>query len=126
GLLVGNPGNSVLTVQLSATDPEGVCTYTFDPNPVELSAGENRDVRLSVQAKAPLPGRHARICPFIVTARLAGSPGASEQVQGVWEQVPPNSGRTPPDGGQENGDRNGPSPRSRHRSFWGCLVLVIL
>jgi len=87
-VLVRNPGDADLTVNLEATDPEKGCQYTLDPPQVVVPAGQERPVQLKVQPKAPLRGKETKTYSFTVTARPAQAPQLVQQVQGEWEQLP--------------------------------------
>jgi len=88
-LQMANAGNTDLTLQLSATDPEEGCIYTFTPPQVRVPAGQSQVVQLLVQPKAPLTGKTTKTFSFTVTARPAGDPKLARQVQGQWEQLAP-------------------------------------
>ena len=85
-LYVGNPGNTDLTVFLSATDVEGRCFYTFDPAQLAVPAGQSRTARLSVRPIAAMPGKGPQVVPFTVLAQPAEAPHLARQVEGQWEQ----------------------------------------
>jgi uncharacterized membrane protein len=55
-LQVANSGNTDLTVQLSASDPEEGCYYAFTPPQAPVPAGQSRMIQLLVRPKAPPPG----------------------------------------------------------------------
>lgn len=84
-----NNGNTDLTVQLAASDPEDACQYTFNPPRVVLPAGQEGSAQLLVQPKAAPVGKLARTCTFAVTARPEEAPKLVRQVQGQWEQLVP-------------------------------------
>jgi len=87
-LQLSNQGNDDLTVQLSASDPEEGCLYTFQPPQATLPAGQERLVQLTVRPKVarPLDGK---TYAFTVTARPAEVPTLARQVQGQWQQLVP-------------------------------------
>ncbi len=87
-LQLSNQGNTNLTVQLSATDPEEGCSYTFSPPQVVVPAGQEQLAQLLVQPKGPPPDRGPKPYIFSVTARPAEAPKLARQVQGTWERLP--------------------------------------
>lgn len=87
-LYVGNPGNTDLTVFLSALDVKGRCFYTFDPPQLAVPAGQSRTARLTVRPIAAMPGKGPYVVPFTVMAQPAEAPHLARQVEGQWEQCP--------------------------------------
>ncbi|GEM_PF-2529796 len=86
---LSNSGNTDLTVQLTASDPEEGCSYTFHPPQLVLPAGQTGSAQLAVQPKAPPSGRISKTYTFTVTARPLESPKQVRQVQGQWEHLIP-------------------------------------
>ncbi|MBN1956328.1 MAG: hypothetical protein JW900_14945 [Anaerolineae bacterium] len=87
-LQLSNQGNDDLTVQLSASDPEEGCLYTFQPPQVRLPAGQERLAQLTVRPKVAHPP-DTKTFAFTVTARPAEMPKLARQVQGQWQQLVP-------------------------------------
>ncbi len=83
-----NQSNSDLDIQLSASDPEEACQYTFTPPGPVIPPGQESVVAMKVQPKIARPGQ-SRIYPFTITARAAHEPRLSQQVSGEWEQIMP-------------------------------------
>ncbi len=88
-LLVNNVGDSDLTVEFTAMDPEEGCQYTFQPPRLVVPAGQEHPVQLQVRPRARLPGAATKTYLFTVTARAAEALGVTRQVQGEWQQTPP-------------------------------------
>jgi hypothetical protein len=91
-LQLSNQGNDDLNVQLSASDPEEGCLYTFQPPQAALPAGQERLVQLTVRPKIARPPA-AKTFGFTVTARPAEMPKLVRQVQGQWQQLVPKKRR---------------------------------
>lgn len=87
-LQLRNQGNADLTVQLDAMDPEDGCWYTFAPPRVQIPAGQERPVRLTVKPKAPPPQKQPKLYPFTIKAQPLEAPQLAREAQGQWEQLP--------------------------------------
>lgn len=86
---LANNGNTDLTVQLTASDPEESCSYAFNPPRVLLPAGQEGSAQLVVQPKVAAVGKLGKTYTFTVTARAEEMPKLVRQVQGQWEQLVP-------------------------------------
>ena len=88
GVRVINHTVADLEVALEAADAEAKCEYTIEPPRVSLSGSQERTVRLTVRPKRGLRSQESQSYPFTVTARPAGAPRVTRQVQGEWVQMP--------------------------------------
>ncbi len=88
-LQISNRCNANLVFQLEASDPEAACQYSFGEQAPAIGPGLEKIVTVTVRPKAPLRGETARTHYFTVTSRVSGAAGASRQVLGEWEQIPP-------------------------------------
>ena len=106
-----NQGDTQLTLQFSASDPEQGCKYTFKPERIVLPVGQVQNIQLKVQPKNRLKGTESKLYPLTVTARPAEAPAISWQTQAEFEHLPR---------GQA-----GAQPRSAWRYLFAWLLLVI-
>lgn len=86
---LANRGQSDLALTLSAADVDQLCHYTVEQTQVNLSAGQERTIRLLVQANKLLPGRTQRPILFTVVAEHAEWPQLTRRAHGAWLQIPP-------------------------------------
>jgi uncharacterized membrane protein len=82
---LGNPSNVDLTVALSAMDAEEGCLYRFEPQQVNLGAGQSRTVPLRVTPKARPPRGEARRYDFTVRAVPTTAQMEAHAVKGSLE-----------------------------------------
>lgn len=88
---VAQSGAAPLRVNLSASDPEGSCTYTFDPAVLTIPPNGAATSRLTVRPRQALTTSDARTYTFSVTATALEGAAAASQAQGrfVQRRVPP-------------------------------------
>ena len=82
---VTNVGNSVVTADLSASDPDELLAFDIDPERVEVQPGQTEIARIKVAAKKAQKGRGTRRMPFNVLIEPGGPP---TQVDANFEQKP--------------------------------------
>ncbi len=83
-----NMGNSEHMIQLTADDPEDVCTYEFDEEQVVLAPGQQRDIDFLVNPKKSSPFGSTRLIGFAVTGRSLSNQGVVASSQGQLEIRP--------------------------------------
>lgn len=88
-LHVANHGNTDLTVEFEATDPEEALDYGFEARRLLLAPGEERQVQLRIRLREAMLGRGARVYPFSVSACPREAPQQVQSVQGEWELAVP-------------------------------------
>jgi hypothetical protein len=80
-----NTGNSPVTAEVSASDPDELLAFDLEPSTLTVEPGETGFVRMKVAAKKSHRGRGARRMPFNVVV----APGGPEvRVDGNFEQKP--------------------------------------
>lgn len=88
-LSVTNQGNSDLTLDYGAVDPEELGIYTFQPRRSAVPAGQTQTVQLDVRTQDRSFHQTPTALPFTVTARPVEAPDVVVQAQGEWVQSPP-------------------------------------
>ena len=83
-----NTGNSVVTADLSASDPDELLAFEIDPSTIEVQPGATEIARIKVAAKKSQKGRGSRRMPFNV---LVEPGGPTVQVDANFEQKPKGS-----------------------------------
>ncbi|HEY33364.1 MAG TPA: hypothetical protein G4O10_09725 [Dehalococcoidia bacterium] len=83
---VSNKEEQANEYQLSAEDPDNMCTYSFDTDTMTVEAGATVTVTLTVSFKNNLPALTPKICNFTVSATKAT--GEVETAQGQLERPP--------------------------------------
>ena len=83
-----NMGNSEHMIQLTADDPEDVCTYEFDEEQVVLAPGQQKDIDFLVNPKKGSPFGSTRLIGFAVTGRSLTNQGVVASSQGQLEIRP--------------------------------------
>lgn len=78
---LSNPGNTDITLQLSAADPEDACRYAFDTDDVTLEAGGSTTVPLAVAPKHGA-GDEGRMYRFTVRAAPIDAPEKARTATG--------------------------------------------
>ena len=84
-LEVTNVGNSVVTADLSASDPDELLAFDIEPETVEVQPGATEIAKIKVAAKRAQKGRGTRRMPFNVLIEPGGPP---VQVDANFEQKP--------------------------------------
>lgn len=82
---ITNTGNSVVTADVSASDPDELLAFDLDPDTVEVQPGQTEIVKLKVAAKKSQKGRSTRRMPFNVFVEPGGP---TVQVDANFEQKP--------------------------------------
>ena len=82
---ITNVGNSVVTADLSASDPDELLAFDIDPSTVVVEPGQTGIAKLKVAATKARKGRGARRMPFNVVVEPGGPP---VQVDANFEQKP--------------------------------------
>lgn len=82
---ITNTGNSVVTADLSASDPDELLAFDIDPEQVQVQPGQTEISKIKVAAKKAQKGRSSRRMPFNVVIEPGGPP---VQVDGNFEQKP--------------------------------------
>jgi hypothetical protein len=85
---VVNLGNTEHTLQLVGTDPEDACAFEFDPDQVNVVAGQQKDVSLIANPTDQPFFSGGHLIGFTVTARSVDSPAVAASAQGQLEQRP--------------------------------------
>jgi hypothetical protein len=85
-LRFSNPGKSLQTFRLSASDSDGGCSYQFDAESVNVPAGSEAFTRLYVTPLQYLDGGEITHT-FTVTARPSGRSGPALRAEGRYVQV---------------------------------------
>ncbi len=83
---VMNQGNGEQTVQMFATDPEGLFAFEFDADQVTLAPGQTREVSLTTVATKSSLLANSRLTNFSVTARSTLNPAVASGASGQIEQ----------------------------------------
>lgn len=84
-----NGGNAGVQVGLEAMGQQDSCVFTFDQPEVNLPAGEESLVGLTVRSKLPIFEDIPRLHSFTVTARPKGTTESAQILHGQWEQRMP-------------------------------------
>jgi hypothetical protein len=80
-----NTGNSPVTAEVSASDPDELLAFDIEPSTLTVGPGETGIARMKVAAKKGHRGRGSRRMPFNVVVE----PGGPEvRVDGAFEQKP--------------------------------------
>ena len=87
-LEITNIGNSVVTADLSASDPDELLAIDVDPPTIEVQPGATEIAKVKVAAKKSQKGRGSRRMPFNVLVEPGGPP---VQVDANFEQKPKGS-----------------------------------
>jgi len=85
---VVNLGNTEHTVHLNAGDPENECTYEWSAEKVQVGAGQQRDVDVTVTPNRRSSFGQSRLVGFSATGRSVEVPSASCGGQGQLEIRP--------------------------------------
>jgi hypothetical protein len=80
-----NTGNSPITADVSASDPDELLAFDLDPANITVEPGDTGYVRVKVAARKGNRSRSARRMPFNVVVEPGGPP---VQVDGNFEQKP--------------------------------------
>jgi hypothetical protein len=84
-LEITNVGNSVVTADLSASDPDELLAFDVEPDTIEVQPGVTEIAKIKVAAKRAQKGRGTRRMPFNVLIEPGGPP---VQVDANFEQKP--------------------------------------
>ena len=87
-LEITNTGNSVVTADLSASDPDELLAIDIEPATIEVQPGATEIAKVKVAAKKSQKGRSTRRMPFNVFVEPGGPP---VQVDANFEQKPKGS-----------------------------------
>ena len=87
-LEITNIGNSVVTADLSASDPDELLAIDIEPPTIEVQPGATEIAKVKVAAKKSQKGRGTRRMPFNVLVEPGGPP---VQVDANFEQKPKGS-----------------------------------
>jgi hypothetical protein len=87
-LEITNIGNSVVTADLSASDPDELLAIDIEPATIEVEPGATGIAKVKVAAKKSQKGRSSRRMPFNVFVEPGGP---MVQVDGNFEQKPKGS-----------------------------------
>jgi hypothetical protein len=82
---VHNTGNSPVTAQVSASDPDELLAFDIDPESLTVAPGSTGVARMKVASRKAHRGRSTRRMPFNVVVEPGGPP---VQVDGAFEQKP--------------------------------------
>jgi hypothetical protein len=82
---IRNTGNSPVTAEVSASDPDELLAFEVEPSTVTVEPGELGVARLKVASRKGHRGRGSRRMPFNVLVEPGGTP---VQVDGAFEQKP--------------------------------------
>ncbi|MCW5936648.1 MAG: hypothetical protein KIT11_05005 [Fimbriimonadaceae bacterium] len=83
---VMNLGNSEQTMQMFATDPEGLFAFEFDADQVLLGPGQQRSLSLSASATRSALLANSRLANFSVSARSTANPAVAAASTAQIEQ----------------------------------------
>ena len=83
-----NTGNSVVTADVSATDPDELLAFDIEPDTLVVQPGATEIAKIKVAAKKAQKGRGSRRMPFNVLVEPGGPP---VQVDANFEQKPKGS-----------------------------------
>ena len=84
-LEVTNVGNSVVTAEVSVSDPDELLAFDVEPDTIEVQPGVTEIAKIKVAAKKAQKGRSTRRMPFNVLIEPGGPP---VQVDANFEQKP--------------------------------------
>jgi uncharacterized membrane protein len=84
-LEITNTGNSPVTADLSATDPDAVLAFDLEPRSITVEPGATAVARVKVSARKSHSGNGSKRMPFSVTVEPGGPP---VEVQANFEQKP--------------------------------------
>ena len=80
-----NTGNSPVTAEVSASDPDELLAFDIEPSTLTVGPGETGIARMKVASRKSHRGRGSRRMPFNVLVEPGGPP---VQVDGAFEQKP--------------------------------------
>lgn len=83
-----NLGNTDHSLQLFGSDPEDHCSFEFDSEQVGLSAGQQRNVNITVSPRSQRFFLSSRLFGFSISARSTDNPSVMAVAQGQLEHRP--------------------------------------
>lgn len=85
-LTVMNLGNTDHTAQLTGTDPQNMCAFSFDQEQIPLTAGQQVTIGAEVSATTGRLLANPRLYGFTITGRSVNTPNVACAAQGQLEQ----------------------------------------